>query len=77
MNSTAMSHPGPRLLASLPHPIPALKVRGLHLQFLTLELGKKVGDDTTNIKQESYSLSQGKFPKYATNAHKSMEGRFR
>lgn len=48
-NSTAMSHPGLRLLASLPHPILAFRVRGLDLQFLTLELGKEVEDDTADI----------------------------
>ena len=45
----AMSHPGLRLLASLPHPILAFRVRGLDLQFLTLELGKEVEDDTADI----------------------------
>ena len=44
-----MSHPGLRLLASLPHPILAFRVRGLDLQFLTLELGKEVEDDTADI----------------------------
>lgn len=49
-NSTAMSHPGLRLLACWPHPIPVLRVRGLDLQFLTLELGKEVEDDTADIR---------------------------
>lgn len=51
-NSTAMSHPqASRLLACWPHPIPVLRVRGLDLQFLTLELGKKkVEDDTADIR---------------------------
>lgn len=49
-----MSHPGLRVLASWPHPIPAFRVRGLDLQFLTLELGKEAEGDTADI---VYSLS--------------------
>lgn len=49
-----MSHPGLRVLASLPHPIPAFRVSGLDLQFLTLELGKEAEGDTADI---VYSLS--------------------
>lgn len=75
MNSTVMSHPGPRLLAILPHPIPALKVRGLDLLFLTLELEKKVGDDKANLKPESAYLRadfQNTLPR-----HKSVQVKLR
>lgn len=68
MNSTALSHPGPRLLAFAPFYSCSQGQRSGSPD-LTLELEKKV-DVTAHIKWEFPSIFQSKFPKYTTNTRK-------
>lgn len=66
MDSTAMSHPGLRLLAFASSYSCSQRSRSPVTDFL--ELRKKGGDDTGDIKQESSCIFLNKFLKYTIKA---------
>lgn len=57
MNSTAMSHTGPRLLA-FASSYSCSQTQRFGFPVLTLEQEKKVGDVTSHVKYESPSISE-------------------